>query len=76
MCFLPKTDAPKVPGPDPQPQKVADPQQIGEARKAEDKTLFGGIPDLRVDRSTTSGGVGAGGSGLNVPSGTLTGPSS
>lgn len=76
MCFFPKTPKATVPAPDAQPQKTADPQEIGAPRKAEDQTLFGGIPDLRVDRSTTSGGVGAGGSGLNVPSGTLTGPAS
>ncbi|MDG4856422.1 hypothetical protein [Mesorhizobium sp. WSM4982] len=69
-CFFPKQKA-NVPAPDAQPEKVADPQALGAARKAEDQTLFGGIPDLRVDRSTTGGGVGAGGSGLNVPSGTM-----
>lgn len=70
-CFFPKSSQGKVPGPTPQPEKTADPQQIGQARQQEDQTLFGGIPDLRVDRSTTGGGVGAGGSGLNVPSGTM-----
>lgn len=75
-CFFPKTPSANVPGPAAQPEKTADPQQIGQARQAEDQTLFGGIPDLRVDRSTTGGGVGAGGSGLNVPGGQMTGPSS
>lgn len=74
-CFFPKSSSPTVGGPTPQPGKTADPQEIGAARKAEDQTLFGGIPDLRVDRSTTGGGVGAGGSGLNVPNGQMTGPS-
>jgi hypothetical protein len=70
-CFFPKPKSATVPDPTPQPQKTADPQEIGAARQAEDQTLFGGIPDLRVDRSTTGGGVGAGGSGLNVPAGTM-----
>lgn len=74
-CFFPKADKAKVGAPTPQPEKTADPQQIGQARQAEDQTLFGGIPDLRVDRSTTGGGVGAGGSGLNVNGSQLTGPS-
>ncbi|RWP84739.1 MAG: hypothetical protein EOR11_19965 [Mesorhizobium sp.] len=74
-CFFPKAKSPTVPDAAAQPEKTADPQQIGQARQAEDQTLFGGIPDLRVDRSTTGGGVGAGGSGLNVPSGQMTGPS-
>jgi hypothetical protein len=57
---------PKVPGVLPSPAKVADPTQIGDARKAEDLALFDGTPDLRVDRSTTGGGVGSGGSGLGT----------
>lgn len=70
-CFFPKTPKADVPPPTAQPEQTAEPQQIGQARQAEDQTLFGGIPDLRVDRSTTGGGVGAGGSGLNVPAGTM-----
>ncbi len=57
---------PKTQGILPDPEKVADPTEVGTARKQEDNSLFGGIPDLRVDRSSTSGGVGAGGSGLGT----------
>lgn len=71
MCFFPKTPDPKVPAPTPEPQKVADPQQIGSARKAEDQTLFGGIPDLRVDRAAAPAALNTGGAGLSVPSGTM-----
>jgi hypothetical protein len=66
MCFLPKPKGNKVPDPTPEPQKVADPQEIGGARKAEDKTLFGGIPDLRVDRNSAPAAVNTGGAGLGT----------
>lgn len=66
MCFLPKTPKNKVPGPTPEPEKVATPQDIGGNRKAEDNTLFGGVPDLRVDRSAAPVAVSAGGAGLGT----------
>lgn len=56
----------KTPGKLPDPEKIAEPTAIGDARKAEDTALFGGVPNLRVDRSATSGGVGADGSGLGT----------
>lgn len=61
MCF-PKQK--KLPKPTAEPEKPADPPEVGEARKAEDEQLFGGVPDLRTDRSALEGGAGAGGSGL------------
>lgn len=64
MCFKPKT--PKLDDPTPPPEETADPTKIGDKRQAEDKTLFGGVPNLRVDRSATAGGVGSTGTGLNV----------
>jgi hypothetical protein len=70
-CFFPKTPDTKVPNPTPQPEKTADPQQVGAQRKAEDQTLFGGIPDLRVDRSAAPPSLPAGGAGLSVPTGTM-----
>jgi hypothetical protein len=49
-----------------EPEKTAEPDEVGAARKAEDEELFGGVPELRVDRSATSGGVAASGTGLKV----------
>lgn len=46
------------------PEDAAPPEEIGAARAAEDELLFGGVPDLRIDRSAVGGGVGAGGTGL------------
>jgi hypothetical protein len=65
MCFIPKNDA-SVAKPIAEPEKTAEPPAIGDARKAEDEALFGGVPDLRVDRSATSGGATAGGTGLKM----------
>lgn len=65
MCFNPPKQK-KLADPIPQPEKVAEPSEIGDARKAEDETLFGGVPDLRVDRSVTSGGTTADGTGLKL----------
>lgn len=70
-CFFPKAPKANVPAPTPQPEKTADPTEIGDARKAEDETLFGGIPDLRVDRSAAPTSMPAGGAGLAVPTGTM-----
>lgn len=52
--------------PMPEPEETAEPDEVGAARKAEDEELFGGVPELRVDRSATAGGVAASGSGLKV----------
>jgi hypothetical protein len=49
----------------PEPEKTAEPSQVGSARDQEDQDLFGGVPDLRVDRSTTGTNTTAG-SGLNL----------
>lgn len=69
MCFgggnKKQTPAP-APAPAP-PAPIAEEQGITDPRKAEDKSLFGSsTPSLRVDRSTTSGGVGADGAGLRM----------
>lgn len=64
MCFAPKS--PKVGKDTAQPEKTAEPVDIGDARTKEDNTLFGGVPDLRVDRSATTGGAAAGGAGLKM----------
>jgi hypothetical protein len=66
MCFVPKTPKNTIPAEQAQPEKVAQPDEIGAGRKAEDEALFGGVPDLRVDRSAVSGGAAAGGSGLKT----------
>lgn len=66
MCFVPKKPNTTLPKEQSQPEAVATPDEIGASRKAEDQTLFGGVPDLRVDRSATGGGATAGGSGLKV----------
>lgn len=39
---------PKLADPLPPPEKTAEPAEIGSLRKAEDETLFGGVPDLRT----------------------------
>lgn len=66
MCIFGRPKDKKLANPIAQPEKVATDQEIGEARVAEDEALFGGIPDLRVDRSATSGGVATGGSGIRM----------
>lgn len=65
MCFMPKKPKPLA-APLAAPEKTAEPDPIGGARKAEDEALFGGVPDLRVDRSIASGGAVGEGSGLNI----------
>lgn len=52
--------------PTPQPEKTADPLEVGVAREAEDQTLFGGQPNLSVNRDTVAPGVVAGGTGLRM----------
>ncbi len=49
----------------PEPEKTAEPTDVGSARDQEDKDLFGGVPDLRVDRNSTGTNTAAG-SGLNL----------
>ena len=66
MCIIPKMKKPTVAAEQAQPEQVATPDEIGASREAEDKTLFGGVPDLRVDRSATAGGATAGGAGLKM----------
>lgn len=48
------------------PKKTAEPAEVGSARKKEDGELFDGVPQLRVDRSATGGGAGAGGAGIRM----------
>lgn len=66
MGFLkPKTD-PVVNQTVPQPEKTAEPSQIGGTRKAEDEQLFGTEGQtLRVDRNVPAS-VGQSGSGLKL----------
>lgn len=66
MCFKPKAQTQTVNQTVPQPDATAEPTAIGKPRAAEDTTLFGGTPDLRVDRSTTPAAVSTGGTGLNL----------
>ncbi len=63
MCFA---KSKKLAKPNPEPEKPAEPEEIGKARAAEDEELFGGVPDLRTDRSISSGGAGAGGAGPQI----------
>lgn len=76
MCFggggnsgyqpTPQQDTP-APAPPP-PAPVAEEVDVKGARKAEDRAQFGptGVPNLRVDRSVTSGGSTAGGTGIRM----------
>jgi hypothetical protein len=63
MCFASKPNTSAVQQTVPQPEQTAEPTQIGQTRKAEDTSLFGGVPDLRVDRTTPAAVTNAG-SGL------------
>lgn len=69
MCFggsQPQPAATPAAAPAP-PAPTATPDAVGSARKAEDLALFGSVqPNMRVDRSVTSGGVGQGGSGIKA----------
>jgi hypothetical protein len=69
MCFggsSPKRAETPAPAPA-APSPIAEETALGDVRKAEDKALFGSsAPSLRVDRSATSGGVGADGAGLRM----------
>lgn len=65
MCIVPKMSKPTV-NQAPQPEATAAPQDPTQNRKAEDKALFGGVPDLRIDPSATAGGATAGGAGLKM----------
>ena len=70
MCFgggKSQPAATPAPAPPP-PAPIADEQEIAAGRVAEDKALFGasGQPETRVDRSLSSGGVGAGGTGIRM----------
>ncbi len=50
----------------PDPQPTAEAASIGDARKQEDNSLFGGTPDLRVNRASTSTQSPTGGAGLQL----------
>lgn len=50
----------------PPPVKPADQKDIGSKAHSQALALFGGVPNLRVDRSVSDGGVAADGSGLNM----------
>ncbi|MBK3400431.1 hypothetical protein [Methylobacterium ajmalii] len=70
MCFGGGGDDKPTPAPapaPPPPAPLAEETDPTAPRKAEDKANYDSTtPSLRVDRSTTSGGVGAGGSGLRM----------
>jgi hypothetical protein len=74
MCvgpFAPKKPKPTMAAtpaaaPEP-PDPVAEPVDPGGVRREEDEAKFGATgPKLRVDRSVSSGGVGAGGTGIKM----------
>lgn len=66
MCFSGSSAAPLAAAPA-APSPTAVDQPVGQARKAEDKTNFGSsTPQTRVDRSATSGGIAAGGAGIQI----------
>lgn len=50
----------------PEPQKTAEPSEIGTQRKAEDKALFGGKPELKNPKGGVPKPVATGGTGLKV----------
>lgn len=50
----------------PSPQPTAEPTEVGDVRKAEDEELYGGVPDLRVARTSTPASVSTGGAGLKL----------
>lgn len=68
MCFSSKPKPTATPAPAPEaPAPIAEEAQVADARRTEDKQNYGTTtPSLRVDRSATSGGVGADGSGLRM----------
>ena len=70
MCFGGGGDSTPTPAPapaPPPPAPLAEETDPTGPRKAEDKVNFGTTtPDLRVDRSVTSGGSVAGGAGLSL----------
>lgn len=64
MCF--KQSTPKNTfKPTPGPEKTAEALDVGAAREAEDEALFGGQPNLAVNRDSV-GSVAASGSGLRM----------
>lgn len=71
MCFgggttvaAPASTPAAAPAP---PDPLAEQVDVESPRTAEDKANFGTTsPDLRVDRSVSSGGVSAGGAGLRM----------
>lgn len=65
MCIIPKAKV-ATQGQASQPEQTATPQDVGQARQQENQSLFGGVPDLRIDPSASSGGAVAGGSGLKM----------
>lgn len=64
MCFAPKPNK-TVNQQVATPEKVTEAPEVGSARKDEDEDLFGGVPNLRTDR-TTPPQVSNAGSGLNL----------
>lgn len=66
MCFMKAAAAKPMPVVPP-PEKVAEPQEIGGTRKAEDEALFGDEgQSLRVNREAVGTGATAGGTGLRM----------
>lgn len=68
MCIFGNKAAAAQPMPTvPQPEKTAEPQDIGAGRKVEDESLFGSEgQSLRVNREAVGTGATAGGTGLRM----------
>lgn len=68
MCIFKRPKVKTMAAAPQQSEEGAQEAVVGSRRQAEDESLYGGFgaPSLRVDRSASGGGVGAGGSGLKV----------
>lgn len=68
MCFSrPKVNTTTPAAAPAPPDPVAEPTELLSRRRQEDVANYGvSSPSLRVDRSSTEGGVGAGGYGLKM----------
>jgi hypothetical protein len=65
MCF-PRANKQNQFKPTPPPEKAAEPLEVGSAREAEDEALFGGQPNLSVNRDSLGKGVAKSGTGLRM----------
>lgn len=65
MCIFGKKQSPTPQSTAPAAE-AAQQTDVGSKRSQENIDLFGGVPDLKVDRSATEGGLAADGSGLRM----------